>query len=308
MNNSAINAFLYTLVCLIWGTTWISISLSVDTIPPLTSAGLRFLVAFPFICILLNRTGKNVFFPKNKRKLFLFVTAFYFCIPYFLINFGGRFISSGLTAIIFSTTSIFMVIFSILIEKKRVSIGQAIGVVSGFIFLSLLIAERSSLGSINVLGCGCILLAAVFHALSYIVIRKYGNGIDPLTLNTLPMGIAGTILSMLGFFVERPDFLSFSRTSILALIYLSLVASVLGFASYFYLLKRLETSLLSYVFILFPGIAVAISLMVEKEPLTPSFLFLFLGLMFSFLLTKVDINKNFKMRLADTSRGADQDY
>jgi drug/metabolite transporter (DMT)-like permease len=38
---------LYLVVIGVWGTTWIAIKASVDTIPPLTASGLRFAIAFP---------------------------------------------------------------------------------------------------------------------------------------------------------------------------------------------------------------------------------------------------------------------
>lgn len=42
---------LFLIVCLSWGTTWLGIKIAVESVPPLTAAGLRFLIAFPlFAC------------------------------------------------------------------------------------------------------------------------------------------------------------------------------------------------------------------------------------------------------------------
>jgi putative membrane protein PagO len=57
---------LFAVVCLTWGTTWLGIKLAVQTVPPLTASGLRFLLAFPFL------------FPRAQRGLFVLIVVFYF--------------------------------------------------------------------------------------------------------------------------------------------------------------------------------------------------------------------------------------
>ncbi|WP_414705356.1 EamA family transporter, partial [Pseudomonas sp.] len=42
-----ITSLLFLIVCLSWGTTWLGIKIAVESVPPLTAAGLRFLIAFP---------------------------------------------------------------------------------------------------------------------------------------------------------------------------------------------------------------------------------------------------------------------
>ncbi|MBH8554958.1 DMT family transporter [Nostocaceae cyanobacterium CENA357] len=280
----------YIVVCFIWGTTWIAIKSAVETIPPLTSAGLRFLIAFPFLLSILKLKKQSLFYQNNKKMLFVFVTVCYFCIPYFLLNFGERFVSSGFTAILFSTVSIFMILFSIIINRTKVPINQLFGVILGFIFLILIILEKQqTFSETNILGICAILGAAICHSLSYVVIKKYGFEINVLTLNTLPMGIGGLLLLLLGILIEKPDVSSFSYSSIFAILYLAIVASVIGFALYFYLLKRMNTVMLSYVFIFFPVIAVSISLLIENEILSYKFFILFLGLLGAFTLTKIKI-------------------
>jgi putative membrane protein PagO len=291
--NNNFNVLLYIIVCLIWGTTWISIKSAVETIPPLTSAGLRFLIAFPFLLGILKLSKQNLFYHKTQNYLFLIVTIFYFCFPYFLLNFGGRFISSGLTAILFSTVSIFMVLFSIIIGRAKVPFNQLLGVILGFIFLSLIILERSgNFERTNFLGVAAIITAAICHSLSYVLIKKHGAEINVLTLNTLPMGVGGLLLVTLGFLIEKPNISTFSYVSVLAILYLAFVASIVGFVLYFYLLKRMNTSLLSYIFIFFPVIAVTISLLVENEPFSLNFALLFIGLIGAFILTKMNIDQD----------------
>jgi len=142
------------------------------------------------------------------------------------------------------------------------------------------------------LGVAAIITAAICHFLSYVLIKNHGAEINVLTLNTLPMGVGGLLLVTLGFLIEKPNISTFSYVSVLAILYLAFVASIVGFVLYFYLLKRMNTSLLSYIFIFFPVIAVTISLLVENEPFSLNFALLFIGLIGAFILTKMNIDQD----------------
>src|ERR671922_709863 len=100
---------LYIVVVAVWGTTWIAIKASVDSIPPLTAAGLRFAIAFPLLALIVARMGVPLRYPRGHGRLFALVTLAYFTLPYVLMNFGGRAIPSGLAAVLFATVSVFIV-------------------------------------------------------------------------------------------------------------------------------------------------------------------------------------------------------
>ena len=89
------------------------------------------------------------------------------------------------------------------------------------------------------------------------VTNRFGGGISIITFNTLSIGLAGLALTASGVALERPDFSTVTKQSILGLLYLGVVASVGGFIVYFNLLKRLRPVILSFVFIIFPAISVA---------------------------------------------------
>ncbi len=93
-----VTSVMFLIVCLSWGTTWLGIKIAVESVPPLTSAGLRFLIAFPlFLCFAMVRR-EPILFPRESRWFFVFVTLSYFGVPYYLLNYGEMHVSSGLTA------------------------------------------------------------------------------------------------------------------------------------------------------------------------------------------------------------------
>lgn len=281
-------ALLFAVVCLTWGTTWIGIKIAVQTVPPLTSAGIRFLISFPLFLAFAFVKKEPILFPKNKRLFFWAIVFFYFTFPYFLINYGEQYVSSGLSALIFSSMPIFTIIFSVILVNEKVDITQVVGIMIGFVSLLLiLMLQDIGFGYKDMSGIIAIFIATIMHALCYIFTKKQGENISVVTFNVLPIGIGGLLLFTVGWFVENPNFTQISNESIFALLYLGVVASIGGFITYFYLLKRLNPVALSFVFIIFPVVSVVIGNWFDEKILSPSFSVLFGFLLFGFALTKI---------------------
>jgi len=134
----------------------------------------------------------------------------------------------------------------------------------------------------------------VMHALCYVVTKKHGSAISVITYNTLPIGIAGLMLFIVGLRVETPVFSDVSARSWGALLYLGLVASVGGFIVYFLLLKRLSPIILSFVFIIFPVFAVIIGAWYEGQTLSRELMIYSAILLSGFAISKLPVEKWFR--------------
>lgn len=281
---------LFSVVCLTWGTTWLGIKVAIETVPPIFASGLRFLIAFPLLLTIAKLQRVPLRFPKGEGGLFLMSITLYFAVPYLLINVGEEYVSSGLAALLFSTMPVFTLIFSNLLLRERIWGIQVIGIALGmFSLLMILHGQGVGMGFRNVLGAAAILFAAVFHAFWYVTSKKRGADISVVTLNTLPMGIAGLVLALTGLIYEHPSFSAISAMSAWALVYLGLVATVGGFLAYFYLLKRLRPVVLSFVFLIFPVIAVILSGWIEHKHFTYVFAAYCALLLFGFSLTRLQV-------------------
>lgn len=287
-----ITSLLFLVVCLSWGTTWLGIKIAVESVPPLTSSGLRFLIAFPlFICFALVR-GDSILFPRERLGFFAFVTLSYFSIPYYLLNYGEMHVSSGLTALLFSCMPVFILIFSSLFLRERIYLSQVVGIGIGFGSLYMILRSQGlRLDHAEFLGVLAILAAAVMHALCYVITKQKGEGISVITYNTLPIGLAGAMLFLAGLVVEQPDFSQVTSRSWLALTYLGLCASVGGFIVYFFLLKRLSPVILSFVFIIFPVFAVVIGSWYEGQAISRDLALYSAILLAGFAITKLPVEK-----------------
>lgn len=283
---------LFLIVCLSWGTTWLGIKIAVESVPPLTAAGLRFLIAFPLFLSFAVWRNEPLLFPRQSRWFFLFVTLSYFSLPYYLLNYGELHVSSGLTALLFSCMPVFILVFSSLFLREKILPTQMLGIAIGFASLYMIIRSQGlHLDQAEWLGVLAILCAAILHALCYVVTKQHGSAISVITYNTLPIGIAGLMLLIVGLNLETPVFKDISARSWGALLYLGLVASVGGFIVYFILLKRLSPVLLSFVFIIFPVFALLIGAWYEGTPISRDLMLYSAILLAGFAITKLPLKR-----------------
>lgn len=293
----AFTLLLFVIVCLCWGTTWLGIRIAVESIPPLTSAGLRFLIAFPLFLLFALIRGDALLFPGDRKGFFILVTLGYFGVPYYLLNYGEQYVSSGLTALIFSAMPVFIVIFSFFLLQEKIYKSQLAGITIGFISLLMVVrSQRISTDFSEVSGVVAILIAAVMHACCYVITRQRGSHIGVVTYNTLPIGIAGAGLLLAGVMTEAPDLSAVTLRSWMAVTYLGMVASVGGFIVYFYLLKRISAVVLSFVFIIFPVIAIFLGAWYEQTPLSAELVLYTLLLLAGFALTRFPLEKFHRKR------------
>lgn len=287
-----ITSTLFLIVCLSWGTTWLGIKIAVESVPPLTAAGLRFLIAFPLFLSFALLRREPLLFPRQSRWFFVFVTLSYFSLPYYLLNYGEMHVSSGLTALLFSCMPVFILIFSAIFLREKIYPSQVVGIAIGFGSLFMIIRSQGlHLDHAELFGVLAILAAAVMHALCYVITKKQGVAISVITYNTLPIGLAGLMLFVGGLSFETPVFGDITTRSWGALLYLGLVASVGGFIVYFLLLKRLSPIILSFVFIIFPVFAVVIGAWYEGQSVSRELMMYSAVLLTGFAITKLPVEK-----------------
>ena len=121
----------------------------------------------------LFNNKEPIIFPKKNLPFFWIIIIFYFFLPYFLINYGEQYVSSGLTALLFSTMPVMTIIFSVFFLKYQIISTQVAGIAIGFFsLLKILTSQGTRLGYQGFLGVIAILLAAIMHAICYIVTKK----------------------------------------------------------------------------------------------------------------------------------------
>src|SRR6478672_7274525 len=96
-------AALYVLICLIWGSTWLAIKIGLVGVPPFLGAGLRFLLSTMIIGVVLAARRQRFRLTRDDKICVLSLGLLVFWLDYAAVYWAETRISSGLTAILFST-------------------------------------------------------------------------------------------------------------------------------------------------------------------------------------------------------------
>src|SRR5689334_19781072 len=94
----------FVLLCAIWGSTWLAIRIVVREIPPCFAASLRFLIAAAFLAA--YAAVARLPLPKTRRqwRALLILSITMMALPYGLIFWSEQYISSSITAVLYSSS------------------------------------------------------------------------------------------------------------------------------------------------------------------------------------------------------------
>jgi len=263
----------FGLLCLCWGTTWLAIKISLDTIPPILGVALRFTLAS--VLMLAIMAYRRQPFPSSWKlhvRLIL-VGILTFSLGYILVYVGEQYISSGLTSVLFSSFPLWISIFShFMIPGERLTWWKLAGVLTGLTGVVVLFSNDLNAGANMPLGIGLVLSASLLGGFSNVYGKKLLTKVKVLPFNTLGMLYGATATWILWFFLENGRYGEFTpdTAGILATIYLALFGSVIPFMGWFWLIQRVDTTRVSMLTLFTPIIALVLGWLLLNEAITTS--------------------------------------
>lgn len=259
------------LLIAIWGTTWAAIRIGLEDLPPLTSLAWRFAVAGGVLLALVPvfrvRLGRS----RREPALWAVNGLLSFAGSYGVVYWAEQRVPSGLTALLFATFPLFVAVLGhFLLPAERLDPRGAAGTLIGFAGVALIFSEDlTRLGGPGVARSAVVLLAApAVSAVANVAIKRWGRGIHPLSLTSVPLLGAGALVGAAAALVEADRAANWTPSAIGSVIYLALFGSALAFVVYFWLLERLPATRLSLITYAVPVVAVTIGVLLLDEPMT----------------------------------------
>ena len=111
-NGGLLPGLVFTFLCFVWGSTWLAIKVGLGSLPPITFAGIRFVIAS---CLLASYAiARRTEFPRdaNSWRVMLFLSLSQIAVPYALAFWGEQYMTAGLTSLLFATLPFFVVVFA----------------------------------------------------------------------------------------------------------------------------------------------------------------------------------------------------
>lgn len=271
------NLSLYLLTVLIWGTTWIALKLQLGEVAIAASIAYRFALAAAVLFAVLLLSGRLQKVDKRGQLICLAQGLCLFCINFMCFYTASQWIPSGLVAVIFSTATLWNAINARLFFKQKIAANVLAGGALGLGGLALLFwpqlagqeASRETL-----LGIGLALIGTLcFSAGNLLSSLQQKAGLKPLTTNAWGMLYGALMLVAICLVSGTPFGFEWNTRYIGTLLYLAIPGSVIGFTAYLTLVGRMGPERAAYCTVLFPVVALNISVFVEGYQWTAPALF-----------------------------------
>ncbi|UUY06424.1 DMT family transporter [Pseudomonas sp. J452] len=271
------NLSLYLLTVLIWGTTWIALKLQLGEVAIPVSIAYRFALAALVLFAILLLSGRLQ--PMNRRGQLICLAQglCLFCINFMCFYTASQWIPSGLVAVIFSTATLWNALNARIFMGRRIAAnvlaGGALGMLGlGLLFWPQLAGHEASRESL--IGLGLALIGTLcFSAGNLLSSLQQQAGLRPLTTNAWGMLYGALLLVGYCLVSDIPFTFEYSTRYVGTLLYLAIPGSVIGFTAYLTLVGRLGPERAAYCTVLFPVVALNISVFAEGYQWTAPALF-----------------------------------
>jgi drug/metabolite transporter (DMT)-like permease len=264
--------FAWLAVCLIWGTTYLAIRVSVETIPPWLMSGIRWITAGGTIAVFMTLRGERVFATEHWRGA-AFLGFFMFVLGNGCVVLAEVVVPSGLAAVVVASAPFWMSgVEALRRDGERVTWRTVLGFVVGFSGVVLLIwsdlVRSGGSGRRFILGVVSLQVACLGWAIGSSYSKRHARDANVFTSAALQMIVGGVMMLILATVRGEWSGLAVSSRSAIAFAYLTTIGAIGGFVAYTYALRHLPVSLVSLYAYVNPIIAVALGIAVLGEPFT----------------------------------------
>lgn len=261
----------FFIISTVWGTTWFAIRVGLETVPPFLSAGIRCSVAAAILFLYLRIKGGTIPATSVAWRVYAALGVLTIGIPFALIYWGQQYVPTGLSSILFGVFPICVALLShVMLKQEPLNAYKVAAVLLGFAGVVVIFSSDITIqDSKGFLGMAAILFSVFLQALALIVIKKHGDPVSPLAMNFVGMAIGGVLLLVLSAILESGQPVIWTVPAVASLAYLTIVASVITFMAFYWLLKKIDAVYLSLSSFINPLIAVLIGSVALNERLSP---------------------------------------
>lgn len=258
-------------VYLVWGSTYLGIRIAIETLPPFVMSGVRFLIAGA-VMIAWARLRGAPWPTRVQTRSAAIVGVFLLAGGNGGVTWAEQYVPSGLASLLIATVPLWVVLLAWLFPGGRRPTPRTFaGVGLGLLGLVLLVGPGQLGGAVHPLGTSALLLAALLWSIGTL----YGNRADlpqaPLMASGVEMFSGALVLSLLGLLtgeVARVDPGAVTLRSALAVAYLIVFGSLVGFTSYSWLIRNAAPTLTATYAYVNPVVAVFLGWALADEVLT----------------------------------------
>jgi drug/metabolite transporter (DMT)-like permease len=255
-------------VCFFWGTTYLAIRISLETLPPALMLGIRYLLSGSILLVAAKLAGIAI--PRGRE---LWLTALCGVLG---IGTGNGFLAlaelripSGTAALFYTTAPFWMVGLDAFLPKgKKPFAATVLGLLVGVFGVAYMIypaAIHEGMGGKTWPGFLLIQVSAAGWTLASLLQKRVHSHAPPFVSGAVQQLAAGIACALLGVSFEKMP-VSVGTRSTLAVAYLVVFGSIVGYSAFIYVVKNLPVAIASIYYFVNPVVAVLLGWLFFREP------------------------------------------
>src|SRR5438067_3656452 len=248
-------------LCVVWSSTWLVIKIGLRDLPPISYAGIRFLIAI--VVLFAVSAGRVGLLPQRvfDYLLLAFTGVLMFAVNYGLLFWGELHVSSGLAAVLQATIPIFgMLSAHLMLPDEPLQLHKLLGALLALGGVAIICERLLGFNGLMAFWGGLgIIVGAASAAFSNVLLKSRNVQLAPAMIAAWQMIFGAAPLLLIGIIVEgNPLKFHWNTVSILCLLYLAVIGSALTFLLLYWLLPRMTVARLQAISLITPPGAVAL--------------------------------------------------
>ena len=260
----------FALVYVLWGSTYLAIGIAVEHVAPPMMGASRFLIAGAAMLLWRKLSGNSIaislqeFFRLTIIGILLLVTS------NVVLGWAEQMIPTGLAALLVAIVPLWFLLLERMSHKgERFSSRAVFGIVLGIIGVAVLMWPKLrvgfALGHREIFGMFLVMSASISWATGSILSKRWHVRVDPYGASGWEMLMAGFVNLIVAGLLGEFSRTHWDRSAVLAIIYLIVAGSWIGFTAYVWLLKNVPTSKVATYAYVNPIVAVFLGWLILHE-------------------------------------------
>lgn len=277
--NPALVALNFALVYVLWGSTYLGIQVVVrEHIPPATMGALRFSIAGIVLLAICAALGKKIILPASRLFRLGTIGVLLLTCGNVVLAWAEMYIPTGFAALLIATVPLWMALWNrFVFRDERLTVKSIVGLLLGLAGIVVLVwpklATQSDVESHMWFGSAIVFVSAMSWSFGSVLSHEWGPNVDAFVASAWQMLIAGIVNTIIAIALGDHHTVVWTQKGVIALTYLIIAGSLIGYTSYIWLLKNVATSKVSTYAYVNPIVAVFLGWLILNEPVD-SFVFI----------------------------------
>lgn len=259
----------FAVVYLVWGSTYLAIRVMVESLPPILSAGVRFLIAGALM--FAYASGKGHRLPTRRADwITIGLTGLMMLVgANGLVTWSEQWVDSNQAALIVATSALWIAWLGTLGRAgESIAVWAWAGLLLGLGGVVVLVGEGLQLGHAPWFAYLALQISPLLWALGSVLSKRRPTQSSPLMSATLQTLIAGVVMTVLGLADGEAARWSWEPRALIALAYLIVFGTCLAYACFFWLVHEVTPAQLGTYAYVNPAVAVLLGAWLLDERLS----------------------------------------